>query len=86
MTPENDALAGAILWLKEDEPADSRLLEASFGRRADGSGCWWFLEFQRSVRDGEVQDSRQDDERRILLVIEAWVKAFFIAAPDQEED
>ncbi len=85
MTPENDALAGAILWLK-DEPLDSRLLEAGFGRRADGSGCWWHLEFQRNVKDGAVQDSRQDDEGRVLLVIEAWVKAFFPPGPDREED
>jgi hypothetical protein len=84
MSPENDALAGAILWLK-DEPADSRLIEASFGRRADRSGCWWHLQFQRDVRDGEVQDSRQDDERRVLEVIEAWVKAFFPPAPDRED-
>jgi hypothetical protein len=74
-SPENDALAAAILWLK-DEPLDSRLMEASFGRYADRSGCWWRLRFQRDVMSGQVEDSRQDDENRFSMVIGAWAAEF----------
>lgn len=70
-TAEEDALTGALLWLK-DESADNRLMEASFGRHADGSGCWWHLRLQRDVKSGEVEDSRQDDEKRYTMVIRAW--------------
>jgi hypothetical protein len=73
--PENDALTGALLWLK-DEPLDNRLMEASFGRYSDGSGCWWNLRFVREVQNGEVQDSRQDAEKRMSMVVEAWTKTF----------
>lgn len=73
---ENDALAAALLWLKDEPVQESRLLEASFGRYANGSGCWWNLRFQREVHSGEVQDSRQDDEKRMLMVIAAWRTAY----------
>jgi hypothetical protein len=77
--PENDARAGAILWLK-NEPLDNRLVDASFGRYAY---CWWNLRFQREAKNGEVQDSHQDDEKRVLMVIEAWTQAF---APEPAEE
>jgi hypothetical protein len=74
--PENDALTAALLWLK-GEPLDNQLAEVRFGRYADGSGCWWNLRFIREVLTGEVQDSRQDDEKRISMVVAAWHKDLF---------
>lgn len=72
-TAEEDALTAALLWLA-DEPRDSRLMEARFGRRADGSGCWWHLRFQRDVSSGELEDPRQDDQARFSMVVQAWNK------------
>jgi hypothetical protein len=80
--PENDALTAALLWLK-GEPPDSRLAEVGFGRYSDRTGCWWSLRFVREVLTGEVRDSRQDDEQRVSMVIEAWT-AIFTAPPSGE--
>lgn len=72
---ENDALAAALLWLK-DAPQDDRLQEISFGRYADGSGIWWAMRLVTEVKNGEVQRCPEDDERKLLAVIAAWRKAF----------
>jgi hypothetical protein len=72
---ENDALTGALLWLR-NAPVDDRLYDISFGRFADGSGCWWSMRLVTEVRNGEVQHSPEDDERKILIVIKAWREAF----------
>ncbi len=80
---ENDALVEALLWL-HDEPLDNRLMDVSFGRYADRTGCWWNLRFVREVKNGEVQDSRQDDEKRISMVIEAWTEGFCLESRTPE--
>ena len=66
-----DALTEAILWLKE-EPADSHLSEIMFGRYADRIGFWWTMQFTRRVKNSAVEDSRQDDEKRISMVVNEW--------------
>ena len=66
-----DALTEALLWLK-DEPADNELSEARFGRYADGSGFWWTLDFRRYVRTGVLRENRQDNEKRIGMIVSAW--------------
>jgi hypothetical protein len=73
--PEDNALAEALLWLK-DAPQDDRLYDVSFGRYADGSGCWWTMRLVTEVKNGEVQRSPEDDEKKILMIIAAWRKAF----------
>jgi hypothetical protein len=75
LSAENDALAAALLWLK-DAPQDDRLYEAEFGRFANSSGCWWYLKLVTEVRNGEVLASPEDDEKKYLAVIEAWRKAY----------
>jgi hypothetical protein len=78
ITPETDALADALLWVR-DEPMDSRLEDISFGRYAQGSGrtgCYWILRFTREIKNGEVQDARQDHPDRFQRVICAWAAAF----------
>lgn len=72
---ENDALAGALLWLK-DAPRDDRLQDVSFGRYSDGSGVYWTMRLVTEVKNGEVQRCPEDDERKLLAVIAAWRKAF----------
>lgn len=82
MTPEqqvraeNDALAGALLWLKDNAPRDDRLSEVNFGSYSDGTGCWWSMRLVTEVRNGEVQPSPEDDEKKILAVIRAWRQAY----------
>lgn len=73
---ENDALAAALLWLKDNAPRDDRLSEVDFGRYSDGTGCWWSMRLVTEVRSGEVQVSPEDDEKKILMVIAAWRKAY----------
>jgi hypothetical protein len=75
---ENDALAGALLWLK-DAPKDDRLYDVQFGRYADGSGCWWTMKLVTEVRNGEVVRSPEDDEKKHLTVIDAWREGLFPA-------
>lgn len=70
------ALAGALLWLKNESP-DADLVDVTFGTRSDGSGCWWNMRFSHEVRSGEVRQSVQDDEKRHYVIIQAWRKAFF---------
>jgi hypothetical protein len=75
---ENDALAAALLWLKH-APQDDRLYDVSFGRYADGSGCWWDMKLTTEVKNGEVQPSPEDDEKKTLIVIRAWREAYWPA-------
>ena len=79
---ENDVLVAALAWLHE-EPPESRLSEAVFGRYADGSGCWWNLHFYREVHNGEVRDPRQDAAQKVLMVIQAW-RGQLIQPPAEE--
>lgn len=72
---ENDALSAALTWLK-DAPTDDRLQDVSFGRYTDGSGCWWSMQLCTEVRNGEVQASPEDYERKQLKIITAWREAF----------
>jgi hypothetical protein len=69
-----DALTEALLWDK-DELADGRLTDADFGKRADGSGFWWHLRYVRDVKNSEVEDSGQDDEKRYSMIVRAWAKS-----------
>jgi hypothetical protein len=75
VSAENDALAAVLLWLK-NAPQDDRIYEVSFGRYNDSSGCWWHLKLVTEVRNGEVQVSPEDDEKKYLTVIKAWREAF----------
>jgi hypothetical protein len=75
---EDDALTAALLWLK-DVPQDDRLYDVSFGRyakEAGTAGCWWSMRLVTEVRNGEVQPSPEDDEKKILQVIRAWREAY----------
>jgi hypothetical protein len=72
---EDDALAAALLWLNT-APPDDRLYDVDFGPYSDGSGCWWTMRLVTEVRNGEVQKSPENDERKHLAVIAAWRKAF----------
>jgi hypothetical protein len=72
---EKDALAEALLFLRL-APPDDRLYDVSFGRYADGSGCWWTMSLVTEVRNGEVQRSPEGDEKKTLAVITAWCEAF----------
>ena len=72
---ENDALAAALSWLKT-APRDDRLYDVSFGRYANGSGCWWTMSLVTEVKNGEVQPSPEDDEKKILQVVTAWREAY----------
>lgn len=66
-----DALTEAILWLK-DESQDSRLTDVDFGKRSDAPGFWWTMRFIRDIRNSEVEENRQDDEKRISMVVARW--------------
>lgn len=68
-----DALTEALLWLA-GEPADNELSEATFGQYNDRTGYWWSLQFSKMVTNGEVRETRQDDEKRIGMVVRAWSK------------
>ena len=68
-----DALTGAILR-DRDEPRENRLYDADFGKYADGSGYWWTLRYTREIRNGEVEDGRQDEERRAGMIVREWAK------------
>jgi hypothetical protein len=70
----NDALTEAILWL-QDEPEDSQLIGVSFLRYSDRTGFRWELKFRRTVANSEVQDSKQDNEQRISMIVAAWAEA-----------
>lgn len=72
---ENDALAAALLWLK-NASRDDRLYGVAFGRYANGSGCWWTMTLATEVKNGEVQPSPEDDEKKILIVVKAWREAY----------
>jgi hypothetical protein len=80
---QNDALVGALLWLK-DAPQDDRLYDISFGTYSDGTGCWWTMKLVTEVRNSEVQASPEDDEKKILVIIRAWREAYQeTGAPDE---
>ena len=68
-----DALTAALLWLKEGSSSD-RLTGVTFVRYADRTGFGWALRFSREVKNCEVEDSRQDDEQRISMVVREWSK------------
>lgn len=78
---ENDALAAALSWLK-DAPQDGRLYDVSFGRYADGSGCWWAMKLTTEVKNGEVQPSPEDWEKKVLSTLRAWREAYQPAAKE----
>lgn len=80
---EDDALAAALLWLKDNAPPGDRLSDVSFGRYHDGTGCWWSMRLTTEVTNGAVQPAPEDDEKKILAVIAAWRKAY---QPGGEEE
>lgn len=68
-----EALADAINWLAA-EPPENRLTSAGFGRYADGTGYWWTLRLSRDIRDGAVDDPRQDNRQRLRVITTQWAK------------
>jgi hypothetical protein len=74
--PEDDALSDALHWLKI-APESDRLQDVSFGKFADGTGCWWSMNLVTEVLNGEVRPSPEDGKKKMLAVIAAWREAFF---------
>lgn len=72
---EEEVLQEALVYAMK-EPQNLDLHHAAFGRYADGSGCYWLLQFIKRVDNGNIEAPVGGIERRLAAIVRAWVQGF----------
>jgi hypothetical protein len=82
---DEDVLREALLYALR-EPEDLELHHAVFGRYADGSGCYWLLQFLRRIDNGKVEQPSGGMDRRLAGIVHAWIQGFRPNGPEPDSD